>query len=744
MRRIVAAATVVLVLLSVANWLDPVREGLNGTHYANTTFSGPPAASTVDPQPSNDRLASAWNGRPPAQFSTTWAGSILAMHDGPYALATISDDGSWVYVDGQLVVDNGGHRVWPRGATGAVTLSRGVHAIYVRFAQDGGEGAPFHFELLWARGGQPLERIPAWALTPRRVSFWAFALSAGLKQALAAAEWVWVGALVFWALMWAWSWIPKGKAWLEREQVWPVFRWILAGSLALNAIGIWWGLPGGSWAADELSPLLVLGGAARWFGHGWFDRYPPFHYYVLTAAFSPMLLLERWGRLELTSEVPYASLALISRLISLAAGIGTLLAIYASGARTFGKGAGVWAAAMFALVTPFVYYAKTANLDVPYLCWFAISMVFYLRALDGLELADIVGFAVCGTAAICTKDQAYGLYLLTPFAIVWQMWRVNREAGVPRPLLRAIFDRRLQWAAAVAVCVFVLVHNLAFNFHGFVEHVRYITGGGSEAYRDFEPTVAGRTALLWLSMTIVRVAWGWPMFVVSLAGVALALLTPQDRRIALWLALPVVSYYVGFVNVVLYNYDRFMLPVCLILSLFGGMAVDTWLAPARRPKTWRLAVAAGIFAYTMLCAATVDLVMLRDSRYAVEDWLRATIRPGDVVGFVFPEQYYPRLNRFNAAQIVSVSELKEQEPAYFVLNADYALAEPPDSEIGQLIAGLQNGQLGYSIVFRFRQPGPWPWLPGQSQELVGDRKHRPITSVLRHINPWYEVFSKRR
>ena len=112
------------------------------------------------------------------------------MHDGPYVLATISDDESSVVVDGQMVVDNAGRRTWPRGATGMVTLTRGVHAIYVRYARDEG---PFHFELLWARAGQPLERMPAWALTPRRVGFWAFALSAGLKRTLAAAQWLWVG-----------------------------------------------------------------------------------------------------------------------------------------------------------------------------------------------------------------------------------------------------------------------------------------------------------------------------------------------------------------------------------------------------------------------------------------------------------------------------------------------------------------------------------------------------------------------
>jgi hypothetical protein len=744
MRKAFAVATVVLVLLAAGDWLDPVREGLNGTHYPNATFADPAAASTVDPQPSNDRLSAAWNGRPPAQFSATWAGSMLAMHDGAYALATISDDGSWVYVDGQLIVDNGGHRVWPRGATGAVTLTRGVHAIHVRFAQDGGEGAPFYFELLWARAGQPLERIPAWALTPRRVSFWAFALSATLKQTLAAAEWIWVAAVVVWALTWVWWWIRRGKAWLEREQVWRAFRWILAGSIALNVIGVWWGLPGGSWAADELSPLLVLGGAERWFAHGWFDRYPPFHYYVLTAAFSPLLLLERWGRLDLTLQAPYACLALIGRVISLGASAGTLLAIYACGARTFGKRAGVWAAAMFGLVTPFVYYAKTANLDVPYLFWFAISMVFYLRALDGLRLGDVVAFAVCGMLAICTKDQAYGLYLLAPFAIVQRMWRVNREAGLPHPAVRAIFDPRLAWAAAAAIGVFLIGHNLVFNLGGFRDHVRLIVGPASDTYRDFEPTVAGRLALLWLTVKIIRAAWGWPMFGASAAGIVLALLTPRHRRTAIWLALPAVSYYTGFVDVVLYNYDRFMLPVCLILSLFGGLAVDRWLAAGNRTRAFRLAVAAAVFAYSTLCAATVDLVMLRDSRYTVEQWLSARVHPGDVVGFVFPEQYYPRLEGFNSAKIESVSQLQGQEPAYFVLNADYAAAEPPASEIGQLVAGLERGQLGYTLVFRFRQPGPWPWLPGQSQELVGDRKERPITSVLRHINPLYEVFSKTR
>jgi len=198
MKTVVVCTTLVVALLACADWLNPVREGLNATYFTNASWSDPPALSTVDPQPSNDRLLNAFHGAPPHAFSTTWAGSLLTVHDGAYALATISDDDSAVYVDGQVVVDNGGRRVWPRGATGLVNLRRGVHSLYVRYAQDGG---PFHVELLWARAGEPLERIPAWALTPRRVGFWAFVLSAGLKRTLAAAQWVWIVSLVAWALV---------------------------------------------------------------------------------------------------------------------------------------------------------------------------------------------------------------------------------------------------------------------------------------------------------------------------------------------------------------------------------------------------------------------------------------------------------------------------------------------------------------------------------------------------------------
>jgi len=738
MIRAIVATTLLVVVLAIGDRLIPTRSGLTGTYYANAGWSDPAAFSIRDPEPSNERLTAAWRGAPPQVFSVIWTGSLLAMHDGLYALATISDAESSVFVDGQMVVDNAGTRSGPRGATGVVSLTRGVHAIYVRYAQ---EGRPLQFDLLWARAGEALERVPSWALTPRRVSFEAFVASAGLRRTLAAAEWLWVGAIVLWAVTLAWSAFRAVKNWLVREQAWPALRWILAASFVLNAAAVWWGLPDGSWPPDELSPLLVMEGAARFFAHGWHDRYPPFHFYVLTTAFSPWLVLQWLGRLDLTASTPYALLTLISRGVSLTAAAGTLVATYACGARVFGTRAGVFAAATLALVAPFVYYAKTANLDVPYLFWFAVSMVYYLRFLDRPSRGDLFGFAACGMIAICTKDQAYGLYLLTPIAIVYRLGEANRDAGLPHPFARAIGSPMLAWAAAAAIAIFIVGHNLLFNVSGFVEHLRYITGGGSETYRDFEPTLAGRLSLLRVSIDLVRSALGWPMFAVGLAGLVLALATSAYRRVTLGLALPVLSYYLGFIDVVLYNYDRFMLPVCLVLSLFAGLAWDRWLADGRG-RVWRAAAAGLLFACTTLYAATIDLAMLRDSRYAVEAWLAGHVSAGDAVGYVFPLQYYPRLDRFPNAEVTSIRQLEREKPAYYVLNADYARAEPPDTEIGRLIAGLQNGDLGYGLVFRFRQPAPWPWLPGAPRDIVGERKDPRITSVFRQIDPWYEVFKR--
>jgi 4-amino-4-deoxy-L-arabinose transferase-like glycosyltransferase len=430
----------------------------------------------------------------------------------------------------------------------------------------------------------------------------------------------------------------------------------------------------------------------------------------------------------------------VGRLVSVVAGAGILAGAYASGALAFGRRAGLFAAAMMALLSLFVYYAKTANTEVPYVFWFTVSLVFYVRLLRSLALTDIVLFAATASLAIGTKDQAYALYLSAPFVMVYRLWQSHRDRGVSHPLRRAILDVRLIAAALMAAALLVVIHNVAFNPHGFVSHLRDITTSGA-SYRMVEPTLTGRLALFGLTADLNQRSWGWPLWLVSLIGIAIAVREKENRPIAICLGLVMVSYYVAFIDVMLYNYDRYLLPLCVVQALFGGVALDRllrWQTPSGR--TWRVALVATVFAYTFLYVATVDVLMIRDSRYTVEQWLRSHADPDDLVGTVFPVTVLPRLDSFRSVDLGTVDNLQRWAPSYFILNADYARSVDADTPLGHLVSGLQDETLGYRLAFRHRSTAPWSWLPAAHPDLVGPRLDTNVVSILRDINPTIELY----
>src|SRR5262249_24148187 len=152
----------------------------------------------------------------------------------------------------------------------------------------------------------------------------------------------------------------------------------------------------------------------------------------------------------------------VYRLVSVAAGAGTVIVTGLCGIRAFGRRAGLFAATIVALMPPFVYYAKTANVDVPYLFWYSLSLLFYLRLLEPLRVFDAAWFAAAATCAICTKDQAYALYLLAPIVIVYEAWRANRAAGATWPFWRALVDRCVIAAGVTVAVLFAALYNFPY------------------------------------------------------------------------------------------------------------------------------------------------------------------------------------------------------------------------------------------------------------------------------------------
>jgi len=86
--------------------------------------------------------ATSTGGAPlPAPAAIQWIGKLKITNSGSYAFQIASDDGSRLYVDGVLVVQNDGPKGELPGTSTFLNLSSGLHDIRMDFVNSGGNGA---------------------------------------------------------------------------------------------------------------------------------------------------------------------------------------------------------------------------------------------------------------------------------------------------------------------------------------------------------------------------------------------------------------------------------------------------------------------------------------------------------------------------------------------------------------------------------------------------------------------------
>ena len=96
---------------------------------------------------SGHAIRQAVRGTPHRNYEVDWSGNTVVKLAGTYQFCSESDDGSRVFVDGKMIVNNGGLH-GRANKCGDVDLKAGTHAVHVSFFQGGG-GA---FERLTYRG----------------------------------------------------------------------------------------------------------------------------------------------------------------------------------------------------------------------------------------------------------------------------------------------------------------------------------------------------------------------------------------------------------------------------------------------------------------------------------------------------------------------------------------------------------------------------------------------------------------
>ncbi len=90
-----------------------------------------------------------------SSFALFFDGYFKAEKDGVYTFSTRSDDGSLLYINNKLVVDNGkNHSV--KNESGAIALAKGWHHLKIAFYEAGGEGA---LSVYYAPQGEALKLL---------------------------------------------------------------------------------------------------------------------------------------------------------------------------------------------------------------------------------------------------------------------------------------------------------------------------------------------------------------------------------------------------------------------------------------------------------------------------------------------------------------------------------------------------------------------------------------------------------
>ncbi len=230
-------------------------------------------------------------------------------------------------------------------------------------------------------------------------------------------------------------------------------------------------------------------------------------------------------------------------------------------------------------------------------------------------------------------------------------------------------------------------------------------------------------------------ALGLPLFVVCGIGVISVLRRASSNRLLLLPLVSVLSYYIFFMSLIGYNYDRFFLPVCAVLSIYGGKWLAEVLEHKRLPRFVTVPAVVAILLYSVIYAASIDTMVIADSRYKAISWMEENVEGDALVSGVGYTYYLPPLYSYRTRHLgrtPSVALLAEIDPEYIVTSSIYEMGLFPEETEGyEFFAKLHRGELGYELVFQH-----------QGQPIYSLLNRKGIITNLDKINPEIRVFRK--
>jgi hypothetical protein len=417
-------------------------------------------------------------------------------------------------------------------------------------------------------------------------------------------------------------------------------------------------------------------------------------------------------------------------------GTALVFMVYLCGCEITDKRSALFASLITALTPPFLYYSKTANVDIPYVFWFIIAIYFFIRILKNHRTYDYILFAATAVFSIGTKDQAYALFILTPFIIIISLYRRNKAHDKKTSWLKSVFNKKTVSALITGISLFVLIHNFMFNLQGLKKRILLLIDA-TKGKRIFANDILGYSRMLWHTVKHLDFILTLPIFLICILGFLYALTRKRKNPILFILLLFCLSYYFFYLSVLGWNFVRYLIPVYIILSFFGGLCLSYFLHASRRFRFIKYLLVILLFVNSAVYSLSVDVIMVNDSRYYVENWMQENIKKDESILFIGYINFLPRNKGFTHVTYLlrpSQSAIKEIDPSYILINSNLISSSQP-----YLYQKLVNENLGYKQILKYKSS---PWLNLLPEHQIRGDENKTIITNLSLINPEIMILRK--
>jgi hypothetical protein len=429
----------------------------------------------------------------------------------------------------------------------------------------------------------------------------------------------------------------------------------------LYALGAFWGLPSAlTPAIDSISPLGPLAFVGKYKQTDMTYVYPAVHQLLQVAVYAVVLLIAKiTGSIgTISSAWPYGFrdpsalftvLLVVSNLISAAMAAFLLRTLWRM--RPDPAAAQWFAIFLLGLSGVFAYYARTANMDMPYLFWIVLAwhqLWLYLTApansdeyaQNGLVRGGVRGriqrwLAATGLWAsnfrplllaglfsalsFGSKDQASTI--IFGFGLLLLLYAPVGGKGGWRLRLR----QATMFSAAVAICyaVFAIAPQPARWWY----HVRFVTQNPAIHITPETPAGLWGQILLfercYLRLHHIFTYAGLPL---AVAGIVILWRRGRHRELAL-LLVPALTYYAAVIARVRAPEERYLLPIAIPLVLCAGVAIGA-LRDLPRGRKPAYALAAGTLAAQLVFSFfPVTYCQLFDTKRDLQRYLSSLLPP---------------------------------------------------------------------------------------------------------------------